>query len=789
MTPEQTERYRTARYTRWVIRWRYPIILLSIVATLAVGSGARKLGFDTDYRAFFSKENPQLIAFEAIQNIYTKNDNIMFIVTPSGGDVFTAEALTAVEALTEEAWKLPFAIRVDAVTNFQNTLALDDDLFVADLVEGAGDLSAAELDAAREIALGEPLLVNRTVSDRAHVTGVNVTLQLPGKKLDEVPFVVGYARELSRRITEQHPGIEIRLSGMTMLNNAFSEAGIRDMQTLIPVMYIGRFLVMLLLLRSLGGALATMIVVAFSTVVALGLAGWAGIKLTPPSATAPTMIMTLAIADSIHILVTMLYEMRRGLDKRDALVESMRINMQPVFLTSLTTAIGFLSMNFSDAPPFRDLGNITAMGVAAAFGFSVFLLPALIAVLPMRVRAREESGKMSPVDRLGGFVVARRRPLLWGSVAVVMLLAVFIPANDLNDEFVKYFDERIAFRVDSDYMMENLTGVYQVEFNVTGEDANGVAEPEYLETLERFAAWYRTQPNVVHVNTFSDVMKRLNKNLHGDDPAMYRVPDSRELAAQYLLLYELSLPFGLDLNNQVNLDKSATRFIVTLGSVSSREIRRAGSAGEEWLRSNAPEYMHANAAGTAFMFAHISERNIRSMLTGTTIALIIISLSLIFALRSIRYGLLSLVPNLVPAVLAFGLWGIIVGQVGVALSVVTGMTLGIVVDDTVHFLSKYLRARREKGLNAEEAVRYAFRSVGVALVVTSVILIAGFLVLSQSAFELNSGMGQLTAIAIAFALLADFLLLPPLLIAMDRRRNHVAANIEEEHHETALGHS
>ena len=170
------------------------------------------------------------------------------------------------------------------------------------------------------------------------------------------------------------------------------------------------------------------------------------------------------------------------------------------------------------------------------------------------------------------------------------------------------------------------------------------------------------------------------------------------------------------------------------------------------------------------MFAHIGKRNIISMLIGTTLALIGISLILIFALRSIKIGLLSLIPNLIPAAMGFGLWGLLVGEVGLSLSIVAGMTLGIVVDDTVHFLSKYLRARREKGLDAEEAVRYAFRNVGMALFTTSTVLVVGFMVLSLSSFELNAGMGLLTAIVITFALLADFLLLPPILMLFDKKK-------------------
>jgi hypothetical protein len=168
------------------------------------------------------------------------------------------------------------------------------------------------------------------------------------------------------------------------------------------------------------------------------------------------------------------------------------------------------------------------------------------------------------------------------------------------------------------------------------------------------------------------------------------------------------------------------------------------------------------------MFSHIGERNIRSMLTGTALALVLISGILAVALRSVKIGLISLIPNLVPALTAFGLWGFIVGQVGLAVSVVTAMSLGIVVDDTVHFLSKYLRARREQGKSAEDAVRYSFHTVGTALWSTSLILVAGFYILTFSGFTLNADMGLLTAIVIAIALVVDFLFLPPLLMKLDR---------------------
>ncbi|HEY5601504.1 MAG TPA: MMPL family transporter, partial [Gammaproteobacteria bacterium] len=327
------------------------------------------------------------------------------------------------------------------------------------------------------------------------------------------------------------------------------------------------------------------------------------------------------------------------------------------------------------------------------------------------------------------------------------------------------------FRADADYFSENLSGLYLIDYSLNSSEPGGISDPQFTADVEKFAGWYRQQPKVTHVNTITDIMKRLNKNLHGDDAAYYRVPEERNLAAQYLLLYEMSLPYGLDLNNQINVDKSATRFTVTMQTMSTNELLALESRAQEWLKTNTTAITQAHGSGTTMMFARIGKKNISSMLLGTTVALIMISMILIIALRSFKMGLVSMIPNLVPAAMGFGLWGIFVGEVGLALSVVTGMTLGIVVDDTVHFLSKYMRARREKQFSSHQATVYAFHTVGMAMFTTSVVLVVGFLVLSLSAFELNAGMGTLTAIIIVLALMADFFFLPPLLMKLEEKND------------------
>lgn len=769
------------RYAQWITRHPWLVMLAAVLVVMAAASGGRYLAFKTDYRVFFSKDNPQLLAFEALEAMYTKNDNVMFVLAPKNGDAFSKETLEAVKTLTEKAWQTPYSTRVDSLANFQHTEAEGDDLLVMDLVGEDTDLSDDGRKKIKRIALSEPMLLNRIVSDRAHVTGVNVTVQLPAKKPSEVPEIVDFARKLAAEMKTQYPDIDIYLSGMVLMNNAFAEASQADIKKLVPISFALMLVTLGLMIRGFSGTFATLLVIIGSIMTAMGMGGHLGFPLTPPSASTPTIVLTMAIANCVHILVTMLHEMRMGREKKAAIVESMRINMQPVFLASVTTALGFLSMNFSDVPPFNHLGNMVAMGVVASFFLAVTFLPALMSVLPVRVRQviNDDSHLM---HRVGDFVVAQRHKLIWGMATLVIILVAAVPRNELNDVFVHYFDKTVPFRNDADFMTANLTGLYVIDYSLDSGEPGGISNPAFLKEVGAFADWYRQQPETIHVNTITDTMKRLNKNMHGDDKNWYKLPAKRDLAAQYLLLYEMSLPYGLDLNNQINVDKSATRFTATLKTMSTNQLLAFDKRATQWLEENAPHVGSKVGSGTTMMFAHIGKRNIISMLTGTTVALIGISLILIFALRSLKIGLISMIPNLIPAAMGFGLWGLLVGEVGLSLSIVAGMTLGIVVDDTVHFLSKYLRARREKGFAAEEAVRYAFRNVGMALFTTSVVLVVGFMVLSLSSFELNAGMGLLTSIVISFALLADFLLLPPLLMLMDKKHINQQTTTKEPGH-------
>ncbi|WP_165384432.1 efflux RND transporter permease subunit [Vibrio parahaemolyticus] len=739
-------------------------IFLIIVATI----GGKNLYFRGDYDIFFDGTNKQLLAFDEIQTTFAKTDNLAIVIAPEDGDIFTPQTLSLIQKITVDAWQVPYSSRVDSIANYQHTEAFDDDLLVEDLLYSEYELTPERISKVKSIALSEPVLKSALVSEKGDVTVVNVTVQLPEMdKTAEVEEVVSSINAMIDRYQRAYPDVTFHKAGIIAMNHAFMTAAQDDSSTLVPTMLVVILVFLTIMLRSILSVIATLIVIIGSVMATMGISGWAGMFLSTATVNVPTLIMTLAVADCVHVIATMRQSMKNGFTKVQSIERSIALNFVPILITSVTTAIGFLMMNMSDSPVLRDFGNLSALGVMVACLLSVTLLPALLKLLPIHVKMETSQDQKHVMDRLGDFVVSQRRALLPLSVAVIVVCASLIPLNKVNDESVEYFGQRNEFRQAADFMEERISGMTNISIAIKTNESQGIAAPDFLNTIGEFSSWLRDQPETDHVATLADVYKRLNKNMHGDDEAYYLLPQERELAAQYLLLYEMSLPYGLDLNNQINVDKSSIKMVLTVANLGSVELVDLENRIYQWFAERAPQYQVV-ASSPSLMFAHIGETNMASMLSTLPITLVLISALLIFALRSVRLGLISLMPNIAPAVIGFGLWALVSGEINLGLSVVVTLTLGIVVDDAVHFLSKYQRARRE-GQTAEQAVRYAFHTVGRALWITTVVLVAGFSVLAMSSFRLNADMGQLSAIVIFIALVVDFLFLPTLLMLFDKK--------------------
>jgi predicted RND superfamily exporter protein len=450
------------------------------------------------------------------------------------------------------------------------------------------------------------------------------------------------------------------------------------------------------------------------------------------------------------------------------MVHSLVRHVPAVFFTSAATIVSFMTLNFSDAPPFRDLGNITAMGVAAAFVLSLTLLPALITFGPVGHVRRRFEGLKRFLERV--FALVEKAPRGIGAIGIAscLILTGLAFLNRLDDRYVQYFGKSLTFRQDTDYVDRNLTGIYTIEYPLKARGADGINDPAFLAEVDAFSEWLRTQPEVTHVFSVVDILKKLNMNMNRDDPAWYRLPDNRRLAAQYLLTYELSLPQGVNLIDRVDVNRSAARLTANLRNVSSQQALDLEARAQSWMNQRMPGDTRVAGTGATLMFAHIGQRNILAMITGELIGMTLVSLLMILFLRSVSLGVLSMIPNLLPAGVAIGIWYLAVGEIGLPASVVAAMTLGILTDDTVHFLEKYAGYHRQIG--ARDALARAFQEAGPAIWITSLVLISGFSVLALSSFRLNGDLGILTVIILAVGLVGDFILLPAVVLSLQRVR-------------------
>lgn len=751
-------------WTRWLFKHPWWIVCALSLLIVVTSLGAKNLYFRGDYRVFFEEDNPQRLAYEKMQRVFTKNESLSIIISRNdGGSLFNEQSLTLIKRLTDDSWQMPFSTRVDSITNFQHTYAVDDDLIVEDLLLNLDWLDDERVQRIRSVSLAEVDLVDKMISPNGSVAMINVNVQLPdGDQTKEITEVGNFARALIGKYKEEFPNHDLRLSGIVMLSDSMFIAAIKDASTLFPMMFIAIMILLTILMRSFYASLATLVVVSVCISTALGIGGWFGMFINIASANVPVIIMTIAIADSVHLISGMRFHMLNGDDKITAIKRSLLLNTKPIIMTSVTTAVGFLTLNFAKVPILADLGNLVAIGVLVACLISLILLPVLLMLMPVTFSNNEEINESTSWIKLSNGIMKWHRPLLVLSVLITGLGGYLASQNELNDIAIEYFNKENPFRQDADFQQDNLSGLSTIDFAIYTNQDGEIHSPYFLQTIEDFTAWLKQQDEVDHVLSFSNTMKRLNKNMNQDDEAFYKLPGEQALAAQYLLLYEMSLPFGLDVNNQIDINKSATRVMVTLQNLGSNDFTGFEARAKQWLNARAPQYT-VESGSLPLIFAHIGKANMKGMLIGAVVALTLISGLLIITLKSIKLGLISLLPNLLPALLGFAIWALISGNISMALSVVMTMTLGIIVDDTVHFLSKY-KSAMDKGFSPEKSMQFAFKNVGNALIITTLVLILGFGILAFSDFAINSDLGTLTAITIGIALIIDLTVLPALLI-------------------------
>lgn len=750
------------RIAAFLVKYRLWLFLASLALIGVAGSGLSRIVYIADYKIFFAPDDPHLRAFEDLQDTFTRVDNVVFMLEPKNGQVLSKPALDAVLWLTEASWKLPFSMRVDSLSNYQHTRADGDELLVEDLVPEDFDGSPASIEQIRQTIANEPLVQNRTISKDGALTAMVVSLQLPEDQTVALPQLMegpGGVNELAALFRATHPDVNLYVTGVSVSNYTLGTVATRDMGVLMPILLAVVLALVGIMTRSVANTFVTLSVVLVSIITTMGTVGLSGFPLNNVSAIAPMVILTLAVAECVHLLCYYSVRLREGYSKVDAMQMSLASNLRAIFFTSFTTAVGFLGMNTIDSPPFVQFGYISSLGIMVAYLFGHTMLPQLAIWLARERNEPEPAGSFH--STAADWVIANPKKVFYGTLLASFGLSAGMVLNDMNDDNVGYFDKEMEVRQAVELAEQHGMGMNFIEYSLqTGEDY-GITDLAYLQKVEAFVQWCNQQPEIENVSSFTDVLKRLNQNLHNDDPAYYKLPESRELASQYLLMYEMSLPVGMDLNNRLDPGKSALRITISTRMMKAKESLALEKKVQDWMSANMPE-LQTHGASPTIMFAHIGQNSIRSVMAGSLSAIAIICLCMMFAFGSWKLGLMALLPNIFPSTIALGVWGLLVGEVNMGVAVIFTISAGIIVDDTIHLFSKFADGLR-KGLSVDDSIRYSFEHAGRGVVITTVVLCAGFAILGFSDFVVNRTLGILVAGTIAIAILFDLLFLPSVL--------------------------
>lgn len=752
------------QWAEWVMRFPKTSIVLVVLGALVLGAGAKDAQFSANQRDFFKSTDQHLNDLIKIENEYTSDKNIMVLVEPKNGNVFTRDNLRVLQQLTEFGWQVPYSQRVESLSNHLYTRVNGDELLVEYLAEDESTLSDAELVKRREYAVNKVGVKDYLVTPKGDLALVVVILNLPeNNEGDAATEVVQFTRDHLEKMRAQYPDVNFRLAGGVAVETTLPQIVQDDGKTIFPFALILVFLFLTLVLRDLMGNLACIATALVSIMAGMGAVLWSGIKVSPILANTPAIIVILAMADCIHVMVNYSQGLAKGLEKKDALIKSIEVNFNPIIFTSLTTAISFFALTFSESPPFAHMGIAAGVGILYAMLASLTFLPALVYYLPSRASGVTRFPGMGGLIR---FYQPHSNKIIAGFTIIMIGLGSLIPLNKLDDNFIEFFDENLEIRRNMDFMIERISGSVVVNLSLPAADNGGIYDPEYLKLLEDLQLRLQESPNFRSATSLLEVMKTLNRNLHEDDPDWYKIPDSRELAAQYLLMYEMSLPFGQDLNNLVNFDRSESRVIAIYDQLSDSELIALEKRLGDWLKQHRFDTEEAVIGSANLAFAHMQYTNVNNLSKGFAVALVFISFLLILMFRSWSLGLTSMVPNLFPAAMAFGIWALISGKIGFGMSVGITITLGIVVDDTIHFLAKYKYAREQLKLDNYHSVEYAMDTVGIAMVLTTAMMAIAFTSLLFSDFIPNQDLGLITIITIVCAVLVDLILLPVILLKL-----------------------
>ena len=757
-------------FAKLLIKYRYLSIGLVLIVVCLLATGLTKLTFNPDLETYFPEGHPAVIRYNEIDDMFIPTDNLIIAVHSNEGTLFNGDSLKVIEELTRKSWTIPYSVRVDSLTNYSYVKSVNDDLIVEPFIEEAEKKSIEFFEKRENLVAGEDIIYKSLISEDKKTSVVSIIVDPPGpNKEDQNTELINYILGFIEPIKESNENLDIRLLGNPYLDYISPRIVKAEMPVVMPLMLLLIFFIVFLMIRSYVAVLATFVVILMSLIATFGSIGILGSPLNQMVTTIPILIITLALADCIHLFSIYFQNRVKGISSKESMEKSLEMNIQPLFLTTISTCIGFLCLNFIEVAPLRDFGNAVAIGIGFAFIFTIFFIAPIVSFFEVKTASKVTKQTRFSTS-VGSFILKNGNKLIFSITSISFLILLCIPMNELDENPTQMYAEGFtSFSSDTLWLDEKLSVTFPVNFLATNEEGQ-VSDPDFLKILDKFSVWLEEREQVNHVTSLANNMKNLNKSMHGDDPEWKKIPENADLSAQYLFFYEMSLPMGLDLNSSISQDRKSTKISATLKDMSANEFKEFNNEVLGYLQQNNLENMISEPSSFRVIFTYMVEAIVNSLLYGLFIGILLITLIIGLFFRSYLLPALSIFPNILPIGMGFGLWGLFVGDVGFMVAVGMGSTLGVIVDFTVHFLSKYELARKEFKKSVEESVIYSFETVGFALIIMTVVLALGFSVLNLVTFIPIQDFAKFSVICFIGGLIINFLFLPNLLMKFDKRK-------------------
>jgi hydrophobe/amphiphile efflux-3 (HAE3) family protein len=763
------------KYINFIQKFRWAIAIIIPLFVLLLASNLKNLSFEGSYRIWFGEDSKILNNYDDFRNIFGNDDGIVITFKDESG-IFHEKALSSIQRLTDKLWETKYVTRVDSITSYQHVHAdieYPDEIIVEDFIQNIDSESQEYFDDRKNIALKDPQIVNSLISKDGTTTMIVARLIAKAGENEDISFeLMGYINDIIKDEVEK-TGYKYWVSGGAAITTSFVTIAQDDGGFFTPLAIVSVMVLLFLLFRRVGGMLIPMAVVVFTMLIVLSIQVMLGYKLNNFTANIPVFIIAIGIADAVHVYIIWFAYRKEGMENKLAVQRTLEKNFLPIFLTSLTTSVGFASLTISEIVPVATLGIATASGAILAFFLSVVLMPALLLLLNKDIQKSDktELDKKSSDERYqkyAKFLVANDKKILFFTTLLFGFFALGLFHVKVDSNTIRYFDKEVEIRKATEFISENLTGSMSYEIVVDSKAKDGIKDPEFLRYVDRFYnEFYEKYPDVRHIISLLDTVKQFHKVMNGDEQKFYTVPDSKELVAQYLLLYSLSLPQGMEINDKMDIEERLLRVSAKINLVDTSKDLEMIEWVEKWWESTP---YSAKVNGQTAMFAYMQSDVTDTLIYSISIAMTLVSVMMLIIFKNIRMLFIFILPNILPIILVVGVMGWLGITIDMGVAVSGAIVLGVAVDDSIHFFVKYFDARK-KGFSLEESFAYVFKYAGTAILFTTIILSLSFLLFMGSEFAPNYNFGIVTASALVIAFIADLLLLPALLSVMEKRNS------------------